>query len=69
MAAEENSVDTERGPPLEEALEELREWYVEKHGEEPPAEFIQKARTAVIRELAGNARDDHREVYDALADE
>lgn len=58
-----------RGSPLERALKTVRRSYVEEHGEQPPEEFMEDARTQLVRLLAQRGRDEHRDVYDALADE
>jgi len=68
MATETDS-DTGRQSPLDEALERVRERYVEEHGTEPPEEMMKDARKRILREFAKQSRDEHREVYDALADE
>lgn len=54
---------------LQEMLERARERYVEENGEEPPEEFIEEARELLLRDLASRSREEHRDVYDALADE
>lgn len=54
---------------LQEMLERARERYVEENGEEPPEEFIEEARELLLRDLASRGREEHRDVYDALADE
>lgn len=69
MAAEDDVSDEIRGTHLEDLLEEARSRYVDEHGEEPPDAFMRDAREAILREIAKRGRDDHREVYDALADE
>lgn len=51
------------------ALAEIRRIYVEEQGEEPPQEFLQAARRELIRAVARDRRDAHRDIYDALADE
>jgi hypothetical protein len=63
--------DSESSPAnlMEKILDELREKYIEEHGEEPSEEFLQEARKEVLRNRAKKSRDDHREIYDALADE
>lgn len=68
MAAEQNDPSEGRNL-LEEMLEETRRRYREQEGEEPPPEFMEKARTEILRRLARKSRDEHRDVYDALADE
>jgi hypothetical protein len=57
------------GNLLQEMLERARERYVEENGEEPPEEFIEEARELVLRDLASRGREEHRDVYDALAEE
>lgn len=54
---------------FDELLEQFRAKYVEEHGEEPPEEIIDEARTALLSEIAREKRDEHREIYDALAKE
>jgi len=54
---------------LEEALEETRERYRDEHDDDPPTAFMQDARELILRRLAKKGRDEHRDVYDALADE
>mgnify|MGYP006914279298 CR=1 FL=1 len=51
------------------ALERLRQIYVEEEGEEPPEEFMTDARQELVRAVARNRRDAHREIYEALANE
>jgi len=69
MAAEKDSPNDGDQPLLDELVEHACQKYVEVNGEEPPKEFVQDAREAIIRKLARDARDKHRDVYDALADE
>lgn len=54
---------------MKEILGNVREIYVEEHGEEPPEEFIEEARQRIVQRVAKQNRDAHREIYDALADE
>ncbi|AGB17198.1 hypothetical protein Halru_2620 [Halovivax ruber XH-70] len=54
---------------LETLLADFRERYVEEHGEEPPEAILHDARRDILRSLAKKGRDEHRDVYDALADE
>lgn len=54
---------------MQEALSRIREQYVEEHGEEPSDEFLQEARRKVVLEVARQDREEHRDIYDALADE
>lgn len=54
---------------LQEALGRIRERYVEEYGEEPSDEFMEEARRKIILEVARQDRDEHREIYDALAEE
>ncbi|NEU58758.1 hypothetical protein [Halorussus sp. MSC15.2] len=63
--------DSESSPTnlMEKVLDTVREEYIEEHGEEPSEEFLQNARKKILRERAKKSRDDHREIYDALADE
>ncbi|MCU4741629.1 hypothetical protein OB955_22120 [Halobacteria archaeon AArc-m2/3/4] len=71
MAAENDShsTDVSRGNLLDTMLERAREQYVAEHGEEPPDELIADARESILRRLAKHKRDEHRDIYDALADE
>jgi hypothetical protein len=54
---------------MEKVLDKVREKYIEEHGEEPSEKFIRVARKKILQEQAKKSRDDHREIYDALADE
>lgn len=54
---------------MEKVLQRLRERYIEEEGEEPPEDFMQEARLEILRSAAKKNRDNHREIYDALADE
>lgn len=54
---------------MQEALDRVRERYVEEHGEQPPDEFVEKARREILLTVARKDREEHREIYDALADE
>ena len=69
MAADEET--PEGSPPnlLEQMLEQARERYVEENGEEPPEEFMEDARELILRKFARSGRDEHQDVYDALARE
>lgn len=60
-----------RGPEnlMEELLEKVEKRYVEEHGDEPPEDFMEDARQWILKEVAQRNRDEHRDVYDALADE
>ena len=58
-----------KGSFLQEALGRIRERYVKEHGEEPSDEFMEEARRKIILEVARQDRDEHREIYDALAEE
>lgn len=69
MAAEEDFPEHGDGNLLEELLARTRERYVEEHGEEPPEDFLEDARAMILRRLAKKGRDEHRDVYDALAEE
>lgn len=69
MAAEDGTKEKSQANLLEEMLEQARKRYVEENGEEPPAEFMEEARELILRRLARSGRDEHRDVYDALADE
>jgi len=62
----ENQKSTNR---MEELLQKVRERYVEGNGQEPPKAFMESAREKILRDAAKKSRDDHREIYDALADE
>ncbi|WP_379728255.1 hypothetical protein [Halonotius sp. GCM10025705] len=42
--------------------------YIEANSAEPPEEFIEDARTLILRQLASKSREKHRDVYDALAE-
>lgn len=61
--------DSQPENQMKKVLQKIREMYVEKEGEEPSEDFMQEARTEIIRRAAKKNRDDHRDVYDALADE
>lgn len=67
MAAEEDAPGPADGNLLDELLARTREQYVEEHGEEPPEDFLEEAREMILRQLAKKGRDEHRDVYDALA--
>lgn len=54
---------------LQRALDTVRERYVEEHGEEPSDEFMEEARRKIILGVARKDREEHRDIYDALADE
>lgn len=69
MAADPDGSGGARNNLLERTLEATRQTYVEENGEEPPPEFMERARTAILREFAQHGRDEHRDIYDALADE
>lgn len=69
MAAEDEPLEDSPTNLLEVTLERAREQYIEEHDEEPPEEFMEDARELILRRLAKHERDEHREVYDALADE
>lgn len=60
-----------RGPRnlMDEMLAKVKERYVEEHGEEPPEEFMKDARRRILKEVAQQNRDAHRDIYDALANE
>jgi death-on-curing family protein len=66
-----NGYDLEYGEDLRSMLKLLavREQYVEEHGEEPPEEFMRQARNEIVHGVASKDRDDHRDIYDALANE
>lgn len=51
------------------ALDRIRRIYVEEEGEEPSEEFMSEARRRLVREVARDRRDAHREIYEALAEE
>ncbi|GAA0665099.1 hypothetical protein ACFQDG_09900 [Natronoarchaeum mannanilyticum] len=64
--------DNEDHPPknlMVSILESIREAYVEEHGEEPPEEFMQRARNEIVHNFASKDRDEHRDIYEALAKE
>lgn len=69
MAAEDETRERPSGNLLEVLLERARERYVDENGEEPPEEFVEEARELILRNLARSGRDEHRDVYDALANE
>ena len=69
MAAEDDAPENSPTNLLEVTLERAREQYIEVNDEEPPEEFMEDARELILRRLAKHGRDEHREVYDALADE
>jgi len=50
-------------------LESVSERYREEHGEAPPEEFLKRARSEIISRVASKDREQHRDIYDALADE
>ncbi len=51
------------------ALEQIRRLYIKEHGEEPSEEFMEDAREELVRAVARDRRDAHREIYEALANE
>lgn len=57
------------GNLMDEMLEKVEERYVEEHGEQPPEEFMEDARQWILKEVAQQNRDKHRDIYDALAKE
>lgn len=57
------------GNLMDELLGKVEEKYVEEHGEDPPEEFMEDARQWILKEVAQRNRDEHRDIYDALADE
>lgn len=64
--------DDEEGPPenvLEALLSAVREEYIDEHGEEPPEEFMRTARNEIVHGFASRDREEHREIYEALAKE
>lgn len=67
MAASDEGRESEN--LLEEMLDRARERYVEENAEDPPEEFMDEARELILRSLASSGRDEHRDVYEALADE
>ena len=69
MAADETASGGARYNLLEKLLDDVRKRYIEEHGEEPPEEIMRDARQEILRTLAKRGRDEHRDVYDALADE
>lgn len=68
MASKDESSES-KSNAMEEALGTIRKKYVEEHGEEPSDEFMENARRRIILGVAKQDRDEHRDVYDALADE
>lgn len=69
MTAEKNPPEDTPENLLEKLLERARAEYIEANGEEPPKEVMQDARTLILRRLASESREKHRDVYDALAKE
>lgn len=69
MAANETGSNRTTGNLMDELLEVVRKAYVEKHGEEPSEAFLENARQKIIRTAGKERRDEHREIYDALAQE
>jgi hypothetical protein len=69
MAADSRDTDDERRNLLEEALEETRERYRAERGEEPSEAFMEDARRLILRQLAKKGRDEHRDIYEKLAEE
>lgn len=66
------AVDEEQDSPhnlMPKLLEDVRELHIGEHGEEPPSEFMKKARQRIVQEVAKQNREKHRDIYDALADE
>jgi len=66
------SENSEEQPPqnlMATLLKAVRERYVEEHGEEPPEEFMRQARNKIVHDVASKDRDEHRDIYDALANE
>ncbi|PSP77339.1 hypothetical protein BRC81_10190 [Halobacteriales archaeon QS_1_68_20] len=68
MAVDEGE-DRPRANVMETLLSTIRERYVEEHGEEPPEEFMERARAKIVHGVATRDREEHRDIYDALADE
>ena len=54
---------------MEDLLGRVKQMYREEHGEEPTEEFIEEARRRKELEAAEQDRNEHREIYDKLADE
>ena len=54
---------------METLLNSIRAQYIEIHDEEPPDEFMEHARNEIVHGLARKDREEHRDIYDALADE
>lgn len=69
MAVERTNSDRPPGNRMEELLEAVRDRYVRQHGEEPSKDYMEAARKEILRTSARKNRDEHRDVYDALADE
>lgn len=69
MVADDEMQEPSSGNLLDVTLERARERYIEENDEDPPEEFIDEARELILRKLAQRSRDEHREVYDALAGE
>lgn len=69
MAAEKNTPEDSPGNLLEEMLERARVEYIKANGEEPPEDFMEDARDLILRNLAREGRKEHRDIYEALAEE
>lgn len=69
MGVDTGSADDAGTDPIDAVLEELRSQYVAEHDVEPPKEFLENARQEILSRLAKQRRDEHRDVYDALAEE
>lgn len=54
---------------MEVLLSAVREKYIEEHGEEPSEEFMRQIRNEFVHGIASQDREEHREIYDALANE
>jgi len=67
MATGEQPADAPSGSFLEKLLDEARKRYIEEHGEEPPEESENEARKFIIRQVAKEDCDEHRDIYCALA--
>ena len=64
--------DSDESPPknlMETLLRSIRRSYIEEHGEEPPDEFMRRARNEIVHGFADRDREEHRRIYEALAEE
>ena len=68
MAAD-GTGDEFEGSFMERLLDSVESQYREEHGEDPPEEFLRRARSKIVQHVASKDREDHRGIYDALAEE